>query len=108
MTVGDQLRRQPEQILSTRKIPKDTSQLVNGRNVYVIVIEFSDFFCIYWDTENYLYVQTTSLGEFQVQRNFENYTECRITLAEKTFWRRLQGIAYQKNSPLTQPIDRQY
>ena len=48
------------------------------------------------------------MAESLVQDSYNTNGECRITLAEKTFWKRQQSITYPKNSPLTKPIDRQY
>ena len=75
--------------------------------VYIIVSYF--YFISHADKQSIDFIvnQATSLGESVIQHDYDKTKKCRITLAEKTFWRRQQCIAYPKNSPLTKPIDRQ-
>jgi len=41
-----------------------------------------------------------------IQESYNKNKQCKVTIAEKTLYSRIETIAYPKGSPLVKPIDR--
>ena len=50
-------------------------------------------------------LQIKSTGESLIDQSYKHNNECRVTLAEKTFFSRPQTFTYPKNSPIRKSVN---
>nr|CAH0105719.1 unnamed protein product [Daphnia galeata] len=82
--IGDQMRLYPERRILNALTVEDISTIVKEDSALIIV---------------------KSNGESLIEQSYKLNNECRVTLAEKTFFSRPQTFTYPKNSPIVKEID---
>ena len=110
--IGDQLRHYPEQLLRADKLPNEMSEFLAGQNVYIVVSLYKQIAIhelVIYAKIFYYSLKSTAVARSNVQISYDQLDhQCGLAVAQKKFWKRKQCLSFQKNSPFTKTIDRQY
>ncbi len=104
------MRRYPERRILDAYTVEDISTVVKEDSALIIVnrllnkAEFNDACRL----RILILQQVKSNGESLIEQSYKINKECRVTLAEKTFFSRPQTFTYPKHSTIAKEIDYEY